>query len=295
MSATVKAPVVEGPAIQPPRRPGVLGRLLRDPAGLLALVVVALVILLALLAPVLSPTNPADNNLADAMAPMGAPGLPLGADSQGRNMVTRMLFGLRLTLEMGVAAVVLGGAIGAAIGFCAAFWRRVDGLLMRLMDVMLSFPAVLFGLALAAIFGAGVGAVTIAMAVATVPQMARVVRGAALVVMKQDYIEAARVTGMSDARLIRRHLAPNCLSPIFVFATMQLGQVILLGAALSFLGLGAQPPIAELGEMASEGRDYLFFSPHIAVLPCLAIFIVGLAFNVLGDSLRDALDPRLSR
>ncbi len=287
--------VAEAQADQPPRRPGVLGRLLRDPVGLAALIVVILVVALALLAPVLAPTNPADNNLSDAMAPLGAPGLPLGADSQGRNMITRLLFGLRLTLEMGVAAVLLGGACGALIGFAAAFWRFLDGLLMRLMDVMLSFPAILFGLALAAIFGAGVGAVTIAMAVATVPQMARIVRGAALVVMKQDYIEAARVTGMSDLRLIRRHLVPNCLSPIFVFATMQLGQMILLGAALSFLGLGAQPPVAELGAMASEGRDYLFFSPHIAVLPCLAIFIVGLAFNVLGDALRDALDPRLHR
>ncbi len=289
----VAAALEAGAADQPPRRPGVMGRLLRDPLGLAALVVVVVVVLLAVLAPVLAPTNPADNNLSDAMAPLGSPGLPLGADNQGRDMVTRMLFGLRLTLGMGVAAILAGGAVGALIGFSAAFWRRLDGLLMRLMDVMLSFPAILFGLALAAIFGAGIRAVTVAMAVATVPQMARVVRGAAMVVMRQDYIEAARVTGMSDLRLIRRHLAPNCLSPIFVFATMQLGQVILLGAALSFLGLGAQPPVAELGAMASEGRDYLFFSPHIAVLPCLAIFVVGLAFNVLGDALRDALDPRL--
>ena len=153
--------------------------------------------------------------------------------------------------------------------------------------------AILFGLALAAILGPGLRAVTLALSVATVPLMARIVRGTALVVMQQDYIEAARVTGMSDLRLIRRHLAPNCLTPIFVFATLRLGQVILLGAALSFLGLGAQPPMPELGAMASEGRDLLFFSPHIAVLPCIAIFVVGLAFNLLGDALRDALDPRL--
>ena len=164
---------------------------------------------------------------------------------------------------------------------------------MRLMDVLLSFPAILFGLALAAIMGPGLRAVTLALSVATVPLMARIVRGAALVVMQQDYIEAARVTGMSNLRLIRRHVAPNCLSPIFVFATLRLGQVILLGALLSFLGLGAQPPTAELGAMASEGRDYLFFAPHIAVIPCIVIFIVGLAFNVFGDALRDALDPRL--
>jgi peptide/nickel transport system permease protein len=136
--------------------------------------------------------------------------------------------------------------------------------------------------------------VVISLAIATVPLMARIVRGAALVVMGQDFIEACRAVGMSDARLIWRHLAPNCLSPIFVFATLRLGQVILLGSALSFLGLGAQPPMAELGAMAAAGRNFLFFAPHIAVIPSLAIFVVVLAFNVLGDALRDALDPRLA-
>jgi peptide/nickel transport system permease protein len=164
---------------------------------------------------------------------------------------------------------------------------------MRLMDMLLSFPAILFGLAIAAIFGPGLVAVVIALSVATVPLMARIVRGAALVVMKLDYIEAARAVGMSDARLIWRHLAPNCLSPIFVFATLRFGQVILLGSALSFLGLGAQPPTAELGAMAAEGRNFLFFAPHIAVVPSVLIFLVVLAFNVLGDALRDALDPKL--
>jgi peptide/nickel transport system permease protein len=164
---------------------------------------------------------------------------------------------------------------------------------MRLMDMLLSFPAILFGLAIAAIFGPGVLAIVVAMSIATVPLMARIVRGAALVVMKQDYIDAARAVGMSDARLIWRHVAPNCLSPIFVFATLRFGQVILLGSALSFLGLGAQPPTAELGAMASEGRNFLFFAPHISVVPSVLIFLVVLSFNVLGDALRDALDPRL--
>jgi peptide/nickel transport system permease protein len=208
-------------------------------------------------------------------------------------MVVRCLYGLRLTLMMGLVAVVIGGSTGILIGFLAAFYRRIDGLLMRLMDMLLSFPAILFGLAIAAIFGPGVFAIVVAMSIATVPLMARIVRGAALVVMKQDYIDAARAVGMSDARLIWRHVAPNCLSPIFVFATLRFGQVILLGSALSFLGLGAQPPVAELGAMASEGRNFLFFAPHISVVPSVLIFLVVLAFNVLGDALRDALDPRL--
>lgn len=288
MSATA-APVIIAPA-----RPGLLRRLTRDPAAALALVFVALVILAAIFAPLLAPTDPFDNDLSSAMKPPGSEGLLLGADAQGRNLITRLLYGMRVSLFMGFAAVILGGGIGAILGFLAAFYQRwLDAPIMRLVDIMLSFPAILFGLAIAAILGPGIPAVVLALSVATVPLMARIVRGSALVVMRQDYIEAARATGMSDLRLIWRHLAPNCLSAIFVFATLRFGQVILLGSALSFLGLGAQPPMPELGAMASEGRNFLFFAPHIAVVPSVAIFLVVLAFNLLGDALRDALDPRL--
>lgn len=290
MSATVET--VDEPVAPP--RPGVLSRLLRDPGAAICLVLVVLLIAAAVFAPLLAPTDPYDNDLSQAMQPPGSEGLPLGADAQGRNLVTRLLFGLRVSLLMGFAAVLVGGGIGAMLGFVAAFYQRwLDGPIMRLMDMLLSFPAILVGLAIAAIFGPGILSVVIALSVATVPLMARIVRGSALVVMRLDYIEAARATGMTDARLIFRHLAPNCLSAIFVFATLRFGQVILLGSALSFLGLGAQPPIPELGAMASEGRNFLFFAPHIAVIPCVVIFVIVLAFNVLGDALRDALDPRL--
>jgi peptide/nickel transport system permease protein len=294
MSATAETtPLPQAQEAAPPKRPGTLARLMREPAAAFAMVLVVLVLGAAILAPVLSPTDPYDNDLSLAMQAPGSPGLPLGADAQGRDMITRLLYGLRITLLMGFASVVLGGGVGALVGFTAAFYRRIDGFLMRLMDVMLSFPAILFGLALAAIFGPGIPAVVLALSVATVPLMARIVRGSALAIMGLDYIEAARATGMSDARIILRHVAPNCLSSIFVFATLRFGQVILLGSALSFLGLGAQPPTPELGAMASDGRNFLFFAPHIAVIPCVAIFAVVLAFNVLGDALRDALDPRL--
>lgn len=277
-----------------PKRPGVLYRLMREPGAAIALVLAVLLVAAAVFAPLLAPTDPYDNDLAVAMQPPGSEGLPLGADAQGRNMITRLLFGLRVSLLMGFAAVLIGGGFGALLGFLAAFYHRwLDGPIMRLVDILLSFPAILVGLAIAAIFGPGIFSVILALSVATVPLMARIVRGSAMVVMRLDYIEAARATGMSDARLIWRHLAPNCLSAIFVFATLRFGQVILLGSALSFLGLGAQPPVPELGAMASEGRNYLFFAPHIAVVPCVVIFIVVLAFNVLGDALRDALDPRL--
>jgi len=275
-----------------PKRDGVLRRLATEPVAAVALAFVAATLFGALFAPWLAGADPYENNLRATLRPPGGEYL-LGTDAQGRDLVVRCLYGLRMTLAMGLVSLAIGGGLGVLIGFLAAFYRRLDGLLMRLMDMLLSFPAILFGLAIAAIFGPGIVAVVIALSVATVPLMARIVRGAALVVMKLDYIEAARAVGMSDARLIFRHLAPNCLSPIFVFATLRFGQVILLGSALSFLGLGAQPPVAELGAMAAEGRNFLFFAPHIAVIPSVLIFLVVLAFNVLGDALRDALDPKL--
>jgi len=276
-----------------PTRPSALKLLLREPAAAVSLIIVALSVLAGVFAPLLAPHDPFETNLMAIMQPPGAGEYLLGTDGQGRDMLSRILFGLRVTLGMGALSLAFGGVVGVMVGFAAAYYRRLDGLLMRLMDIMLSFPAILFGLAIAAIVGPGISSVVIALSVATVPLMARIARSSALVVLGLDYIEAARAQGMGDMRLIARHLAPNCLSPILVFATLRFGQVILLGSALSFLGLGAQPPIAELGAMASQGRTFLFFAPHISVLPCLVIFVVVLAFNVLGDALRDALDPRL--
>ncbi|MDB5415258.1 MAG: transporter permease [Rubritepida sp.] len=279
-------------ADQGPRRPSVVRMLMRDTGGAISLVFVVLILLAAVFAPWLAPRDPFDTNLMAIMSPPSEE-YWFGTDGQGRDILARMLYGLRVTLGMGFIALIVGGVIGAVIGFLAAFYRRIDGLLMRFMDILLSFPAILFGLALAAIFGPGLTSVIIALSIATVPLMARIVRGSALVVMGLDYIEAARAIGMSDRRLILRHLAPNCLSAIFVFSTLRLGQVILLGSALSFLGLGAQPPMAELGAMAAQGRNFLFIAPHISVIPSLGIFVIVLAFNLLGDALRDALDPRL--
>ncbi len=278
----------------PVRRRSVLRMLVSDTGACIALALVVLAVLGAVLAPWLAPTDPYGNDLANTLKAPGEAGL-LGTDGQGRDMITRLLFGLRTTLLMGFASVVFGCVIGGIIGFAAAYYPRLSGVLMRLMDILLSFPAILFGLAIAAIFGPGLLAVIIALAIATVPLMARVVRGSALVVLQQGYIEAARSLGLTDLRIILRYVLPNCLSAMFVFVTLRFGQVILLGAALSFLGLGAQPPTAELGAMAADGRNFLFFAPHVSVLPSLVIFLVVLAFNVLGDALRDALDPKLRK
>lgn len=186
-------------------------RLRRDPLAVAGLLLVAACILAAAGAPWFTGADPYDNDLASAMQPPGPEHL-LGADDQGRDMLVRLLFGLRLTLAMGAAAVLLGGGIGAALGLLAAFYRALDGWVMRVMDVLLSFPAILFGLAIAAIFGPGTLAVVLALSVATIPLAARIVRATAIVEMRRDYMEAARAVGMGDDRLILRHLLPNCLT-----------------------------------------------------------------------------------
>lgn len=281
-------------AVAAPRRRSVLRRLGRDPAALLASVFLVAVIGAALLAPWIAPYDPFFTDPAKGMRPpFEDPAYIFGTDAQGRDMLSRLLYGTRLTLLMGLVALAVGGLIGTFVGIVAAFYSRVDGLLMRVMDVLLSFPAILFGLAIAAVTGPGLTPIIIALAIATIPLLARIARSSALVIMQQDYIDAARAVGLVDAAIIWRYLLPNCLSSIFVFSTLRFGQIVLIGAALSFLGLGAQPPTAELGTMAANGRDFLFFAPHIATIPSLTIFAIVLAFNVLGDALRDILDPRL--
>ena len=259
---------------------------------MLASVFLVAVIALGVLAPWITPYDPYDNNLRNMLKPPSQ-AYWLGNDGLGRDMVSRLLFGIRTTLTMGIIAVAAGGSICAVLGLMAAYFRLLEGPIMRVVDVLLSFPSILFGLAIAAVLGAGTFSITIALTVAAVPAIARITRAAALVVMEQEYISACRAIGMSDARIMFQHLLPNCASTIFVYLTMQLGQTILLGSALSFIGLGAQPPTAELGTMAADGRNFLFFAPHVSTIPSFAIFLIVLAFNVLGDALRDVLDPRL--
>ncbi|HWK43631.1 MAG TPA: ABC transporter permease [Stellaceae bacterium] len=272
-------------------------RLFRDPAALAAGVVLGAIVAGAILAPWLAPHDPYATSRQALLPPMwelrGKPSFPLGTDGQGRDLLSRLLFGTRITLMIGLVSVTLGGALGMAVGMLAAFYRRLDAPLMRLVDVVLSFPAILFGLAFSAVFGAGLTPVVAALVIATVPDTARITRGVALGIARQDYMEGGRAIGLGDLTLLRRYLARNCLPSVFVFLTLRFGQVVLLGAGLSFLGLGVRPPTAELGMMASQGRDFLFLAPHVATIPSLAIFVIVLAANLLGDALRDALDPRL--
>ena len=286
---TTTAPIASGT-----RRAGFIARLARDRIAMGAAIVLVLAALGAIFAPWIAPYDPYFTDMANVMAPPDGTHW-FGTDNTGRDILSRVLYGMRNTLSMGVIGVVIGGTIGGAVGILAAFYRTLDPWIMRTVDVLLAFPAILIGLAVAAVFGAGLTAVMIALVIETVPGTARVARGAAIGVMGQEFMEAGRAVGVSNHTLMWRYLTLNCISTISVSLTLRFGQVILLGSALGFLGLGAQPPIAELGMMAAQGRDYLFMAPHIATIPSLAIFIIVLAANLLGDAVRDVLDPRLQQ
>lgn len=292
MTAAVDVPA-DGPA---PARAW-WRRLLGDPLALTSTVFLALVVVAALAAPLIAPYDPFSSSRTVMQPPVWSEGGTwahlLGTDGQGRDLLSRCLYGTRLTLLIGGLSVGVGGVIGSLFGLLAAFRPGLDPYVMRIVDVMLSFPAILLGLALVAVLGPGAGPVIVALAIATVPDCARIARSIAVGVMKQEYIEAGRAVGLSDAALFNRYLLRNAISSIMIFVSLRFGQVILIGAALSFLGLGARPPTAELGMMAAQGRDFLLFAPHIAVIPSVLIFLIVLTANVLGDALRDVLDPRL--
>ncbi len=276
------------------RRSGVVARLARDRIALGAAIVLVLVVAAAVFAPLIAPYDPYFTDMSNVMAPPDGTHW-FGTDNTGRDILSRVLYGTRNTLMMGLAGVLIGGALGGVLGILAAFYRKLDPWIMRTVDIMLAFPAILIGLAVAAIFGAGLTAVMIALVIETVPGTARVSRGAAIGVMGQEFMEAGRAVGVSNRTLMWRYLTLNCISTISVSLTLRFGQVILVGSALGFLGLGAQPPVAELGMMAAQGRDFLFMAPHIATIPSLAIFVIVLAANLLGDAVRDVLDPRLQQ
>lgn len=276
------------------RRDGVVARLARDRIAAVAAIVLSLICIAAVFAPLIAPYDPYFTDLSKSMAPPSAEHW-FGTDNTGRDILSRVLYGTRNTLAMGLAGVLIGGLLGGALGIVSAFYRKLDPWIMRIVDVLLAFPAILIGLAVAAIVGAGMESVIIALVVSTVPDVARVARGAAIGVMGQEFMEAGRAVGVSNRALIWRYLTLNCISTISVFLTLRFGQVILVGSALGFLGMGAQPPEAELGMMAAQGRDFLFIAPHIATMPSLAILVIVLAANLLGDAVRDVLDPRLQQ
>jgi len=271
----------------PPRRP-----LLRQPAALASLAWLALAGLGAALAPVLAPAGPLEADTARALLPPG-PGWPLGTDLLGRDVLVRILWGGRWTLGMGLAA--LGVAIGAGlpVGLVAGtFGGWVEAVLMRVVDALLAFPGILLAMALVALLGPGMGSVALAVGAAAAPAYARVARSAALEARAQPYVDAARAVGCTEWRIMVRHVLPNAAAPLVVFAAAQLGWVLLNGAALNFLGLGAPPGTPEWGAMLAQGRGYLRDAPWASAFPGLALTLTVLAANLVGDGLQEALRPR---
>jgi peptide/nickel transport system permease protein len=217
----------------------------------------------------------------------------LGTDELGRDIFSRILFGARFSLTIGVGAVVLSSTVGTLLGITAGFYRRLDGPLMRIVDVMLAFPGILLAIALVGALGPGLLSVIVAIGVTEIPGFARLNRSMVLSLREREFVVAARVIGAPDRSVLGRHVLLNLVSPLLVFASLRISTAILVGATLSFLGLGIQPPIPEWGAMVSTARQYIATAPHTFVYPTLAIFAAVIAFNLLGDALRDTLDPTL--
>jgi peptide/nickel transport system permease protein len=266
----------------------------RQPVGVAGMAVILLLLAFALLAPWITPYDPVANDFG---AMFRAPSLRhwAGTDAYGRDVLSRVVFGARTALLVGFGASLLGGTLGAVVGVASAYFGgRADLLVQRLVDVMLSFPLIIVALAIVSIIGTGVDKLIVAIALSFVPRVERVVRGSALGVREMTYIEAAQAVGASARRIIFRHMAPNVVAPYLVMLTASLGQAILLEASLSFLGLGVSEPTPAWGLMLRGAAvDFATRAPWMAVVPGLAITLTVLAFNVLGDALRDALDPRL--
>ncbi|MGH7121651.1 MAG: ABC transporter permease [Acetobacteraceae bacterium] len=268
----------------------------RDRAALAALIVLVLVIGACAAAPLISSVGPyAANDALRYVAPL-THGYLLGTDEQGRDELARLLWGGRVSLAVGVLPTLGASAIGLALGILAGIFRGfVDTIVMRSLDVLFAFPIVLFAIALAGAMTPGIGTEMLAIMIILVPYLGRLARTATLSVMSMPYIEAARAAGGSPLAIALRYVFPNVLSPILVYATTLMGLMIVVGSGLSFLGLGVQPPTADWGAMVAQGRVVLATAPHVTLIPGIAILLVSLAFNFLGDGVRDALDPRTAR
>jgi peptide/nickel transport system permease protein len=270
-----------------------LRRIVKSRAAVSGGVIIGLFVALAVLAPALAPYEPLRGRLADRLQAPG-PSHWFGTDELGRDVLSRVLFGARISLQIQLAAVGLALLLGTAFGVVAGYlggWP--DTLIMRVVDIMMAFPGIFLALAIIAALGTGLGNVIVASAIFLVPQFARVVRGSVLALKEKEFVEAARALGEGDLTIVMRYLLPNSLAPIIVQTTLRMATVLLTASGLSFLGLGIQPPSPEWGAMLSNARAYMITAPHVATVPGLCIMLVVLGFNLLGDGLRDALDPRL--
>jgi peptide/nickel transport system permease protein len=269
-----------------------LAKLLRNRIAIFGGVMILGYVITALLAPVLYPGNPAAPNLIRSLE---RPSMehPLGTDELGRSILGRILYGSRVSLTISIGVICFGLFLGVPLGLISGYYGgKVDFILQRITDMLLAFPGFLLALSMVAILGVGVNNTVVSIGIAMVPIYIRLVRGCVLSVREQVYVEAARAVGTRDFKILKRHILPNVMVPIIVQTSLGMGTAILFAAGLGFLGIGVQPPTPEWGAMLGSGRGYLFNSPHVATFPGIAIFLAVLGFNLLGDGLRDALDPR---
>jgi peptide/nickel transport system permease protein len=280
---------------RPQSQLGVIWRSLRrDSFALIGGAIVLFTLLLALAAPVVAPHDPLKQNSKIRLSSIGSADHLLGTDGNGRDILSRIIYGSRTALLIAIVPVLVAAILGLAMGLAAGYFGGwVDTVLMRFADILFAFPAILLAIAIVAALGPSLVNAMMALAIVFIPAFARLIRASVLSLRSREYVIAARAIGAKADRIILRHILINALPTVIVFATLQTGQMIIFGSALSFLGLGVQPPTPDWGTMANDGRNSMLVAPWVTTLPGIAIFIVSVGFNLLGDGLRDALDPTL--
>lgn len=270
---------------------GVLRRLRRDPVAMAAFAILVALVLMALLAPWIAPADPYRSSMIRRLRPIGTPGFPLGTDELGRDMLSRLIHGARLSLLMGVTPVFIAFFVGSFLGITAGYvGGKLNTVVMRMVDVFFAFPSVLLAIALSGALGAGIFNGLLSLSIVFIPPIARIAESVTTAVRRIDYVEAARASGASSMTIIRVHVLGNVLGPIFVYATGLISVSLILASGLSFLGLGVKPPEPEWGLMLNTLRNAIYVQPWVAALPGLMIFITSISFNLLSDGLRSAMD-----
>lgn len=269
-----------------------IAQLLKNKVAVVGGLLVVVEIVVAILAPYLAPFDPLDQDLKSVLLPPLTDGHMMGTDDLGRDILSRIIYGARISLLVGVAVVGIATVVGVPVGAAAGYSPRLDRWISLGVDILLAFPGILLALAIVAALGPGLINVMIAVGIYSMPMYIRVVRAQVLALKEREFVTAARAIGVRETGILFRHIMPNCMGPVIVQATINVGTAILSAAALSFLGVGVQPPAPEWGAMLSRSRAYVVTAPHAVTFPGLAIMSVVLGFNLLGDGLRDALDPR---
>lgn len=269
-------------------------RLQRDPVALLAASLLLLLVIVVVAAPLTAPRDPIRQESSIRLSPPLTPGYPLGADGLGRDILSRLIWGGQISLIVGVVPVLMAALFGITIGMLSGFYGgRLDNVLMRCLDIIFAFPAILLALAIVATLGPSISNAMLAITIVAAPPFARLIRASVLSLKEQAFVDAARALGAGNVRIVLHHILPNSVSTVVVYGTLEVGKTVVFAAGLSFLGLGVQLPTPEWGSMLAEGRQVLAVAPHVSTVPGVLIFLVTLGLNIVGDALRDALDPRL--